>query len=150
MTIISLTILSCIISLILYIRYKPSPPELEVVFSDHAIEINPATYSLKKWGREAAEETSTEPAVLVRESTPIMIEESDHIQFLFEHPPVSVKYYLWEIDTGKLAYKGLKGDPVNLEDSNVTSGDYAMEILAKWENGYVLYNTRVIIYDEFE
>ncbi|WP_156972656.1 hypothetical protein [Mesobacillus selenatarsenatis] len=147
---ISLLILFCVISWSTYSRYKPTPPDLEVVVAKHAVEVKPVTYSLRKWGRTASADTNTDPAVLLKESRPIIVETDDKIRLLFEQSPDSVKCYLWEMDTGKLAYKGLKGYPLNLEESNVATGDYAMEIRAKWGNGYVLYNTRIIVHDDTE
>lgn len=146
----SLLILFSVISWSTYSRYKPTPPDLEVVVAKHAVEVEPVTYSLRKWGRTASADTNTDPAVLVKESRPIIVETDDKIRLLFEQSPDSVKCYLWEMDTGRLAYKGLKGYPLNLEESNVATGDYAMEIRAKWENGYVLYNTRIIVHDDTE
>jgi hypothetical protein len=143
--ILSFLFLLCVISWSTYNRYKPDPPDLEVVVAKHAVEIKPVTYSLSKWGRTAAADINTDPAVLVRESPPIIVESGDNIKFLFEQAPESVKCYLWEMETGRLAYKSLKGYPLNLEDSNVPSGDYALEIRARWENGYVLYNTRIMV-----
>lgn len=131
-----------------YSRYKPNPPDLEVVVAKHTVEVKPVTYSLRKWGRTAAADTNTDPDVLVRETPPIFVETGDNIKFLFEQLPDSVKCYLWEMDTGRLAYEGLKGYPLNLEDLNVASGDYALEIRARWENGYVLYNTRIMVHDD--
>ncbi|MBT2693795.1 hypothetical protein [Bacillus sp. ISL-55] len=144
----SLLILFCVISWSTYSRYKPTPPNLEMVVAKHAVEVKPVTYSLQKWGRTASADTNTDPAVFVKESSPIIVETDDRIRLLFEQSPDSVKCYLWEMDTGKLAYKLLNGYPLNLEDSKVAGGDYAMEIRAKWGNGYVLYNTRIIVYDD--
>lgn len=144
----SILILLCIIIWSTYSRYKPAPSDLEVVVAKQTVEVEPVTYSLSKWGRTAAADTNTDPAVLVRKSPPIIVETGDNIKLLFEQTPDSVKCYLWEMDTGRLAYKGLKGYPLNLEESNVASGDYAIEIRAKWENGYVLYNARILVYED--
>ncbi|WLR56898.1 hypothetical protein LC048_08540 [Mesobacillus subterraneus] len=147
MTLLILILFSSI-SWTAYCRYKPTPPDLEVVVAKHAVEIKPATYSLRKWGRTASADTNTDPAILVKESTPIIVETDDKIRLLFEQSPDSVKCYLWEMDTGKLVYKGLEGCPLTLGDYNVVSGEYAMEVRAKWENGYVLYNARVLVYED--
>lgn len=146
----SFLILLSMISWNTYSSYKPAPPDLEVVVAKHTVEVKPVTYSLRKWGRTAAADANTDPAVLARESPPIFVETGDNIKLLFEQSPDSVKYYLWEMDTGRLAYKGLKGYPLNLGDSNVVSGDYALEIRARWENGYVLYNTRIRVHEDSE
>ncbi|ESU33611.1 hypothetical protein G3A_05255 [Bacillus sp. 17376] len=148
--IMSFLILLCIISWSIYSTYKPVPSDLDMVVAKHTVEVKPATYSLRKWGRTASADTNTDPAVLVKDSHPIIVEKDDKIRLLFEQSPDSVKCYLWEMDTGKLAYKGLKGYPLNLEESNVATGDYAMEIRAKWGNGYVLYNTRIMVHDDTE
>ena len=144
----SFLILLCLISWSTYSSYKPAPPDLEMVVAKHTVEVKPVTYSLRKWGRTAVADTTTDPAVLVSKSPPIFVETGDNINLLFEQPPDSVKCYLWEMDTGRLAYKGLKGYPLNLEDFNVGSGDYALEIRARWENGYVLYNTRIRVHED--
>ncbi|MBT2641382.1 hypothetical protein J7I80_03945 [Bacillus sp. ISL-41] len=146
--ILSFLFLLCVISWSTYSRYKPVPPDLEVVVAKHTIEIKPVTYSLSKWGRTSAADNNIDPAVLARESNPIIVESGDNIKLLFEQSPDSVKCYLWEMKSGKLAYEGLKGYPINLEDSNVASGDYALEIRARWENGYVLYNTRIMVNED--
>ncbi|MBT2637962.1 MULTISPECIES: hypothetical protein [unclassified Bacillus (in: firmicutes)] len=142
---LSILVIFSLSSWITYTRYKPVPPELEVVAAKHALEVQPVTYSLRKWGRTASADINTEPAVLVRESTPLIVDPNDNIELLFNHSPDSVKCYLWEMDTGKLAYKELTAYPLNLEASNIASGDYALEVRAKWENGYVLYNARIIV-----
>lgn len=144
----SLFILLSIIGWSIYSRYKPDPPDLEVVVAKHTVEVKPVTYSLRKWGRTAAADINTEPVVLVKGSTPLIVESGDNIKLLFEQSPESVKCYLWEMETGRLAYTGLKGYPLNLEDSNVASGDYALEIRARWEDGYVLYNTRIMVNED--
>ena len=144
--IMSFLILLCIISWSTYSQYKPDPPDLEVVVAKHSVEVKPVTYSLRKWGRTAVADTNTDPAVIVRESSPIIVDNGENIKFLFEKSPDSVKCYLWEMETGRLAYKGLSS--LNFEESNVASGDYALEIRARWENGYVLYNTKIRIHDE--
>jgi hypothetical protein len=144
----SFLILLCISSWIAYTRYKPKPPDLDFVINEQAVEVQPATYFLRKWGRAAAADTNSEPAALVKESAPIMIETGDSIKLIFEQSPDSVVCYLWDIDTGMLAYKGLDGYPLRLEQYNVASGDYALEIRARWENGYVLYNSRIIVHDD--
>jgi hypothetical protein len=131
-----------------YSRYEPKPPKLELIVDQKAVIIEPMTYSLQKWGRAAAADTYSEPAELVKKDTPISINTSEQLKLKFEDAPESVKYYLWDINTGKLAYKDLKGYPLKLKNSNVASGDYAMEIRAKWENGYVLYNTRIAAYND--
>ncbi|WNF21163.1 hypothetical protein [Mesobacillus jeotgali] len=145
---LSILVVVSISSWITYSLYKPAPPELEVVAAKHVVEVKPVTYSLRKWGRTASADINTDPAVLVRESTPLIVDPSDNIELLFNHSPDTVKCYLWEMETGKLAYKELTAYPLNLESSNIASGDYALEILAKWENGYVLYNTRIIVNDD--
>jgi hypothetical protein len=143
-----LLILICLISWSNYSRYKPTPPDLEMVVAKHAVEVMPVTYSFRKWGRTASADVNADPAVILKESPPIIVGTEDKIRLLFEQPPESVKCYLWEMETGRLAYKGLKGYPLNLEDSKVASGDYALEIRARWENGYVLYNTRIKVNED--
>lgn len=145
---LSILVVFSISSWITYSRYKPVPPELEVVSAKNVLEVKPATYSLRKWGRTASADINTEPAVLVRESTPLIVDSKDSIDLLFNQSPDSVKCYLWETDTGKLAYKELAAYPLNLEAYNIASGDYALEVRAKWENGYVLYNARIIVNDD--
>jgi hypothetical protein len=130
-----------------YSRYEPKPPKLELIVDQKSIVIEPMTYSLQKWGRAAAADTYSEPAALVKEDTPISINIFENFKLKFEDAPESVKYFLWDINTGKLAYKDLNGYPLKLKNSNVASGDYAMEIRAKWENGYVLYNIRIVAYN---
>ncbi|RSD25533.1 hypothetical protein [Mesobacillus subterraneus] len=134
----------------LYTRYQPKPPELEVIVQEQAVEVEPVTYSLKKWGRAAAADTQSDPIIMVKETEPILVDPSDNVKLLFEQTPESVTYYLWDIETGMLAYKELKGYPLKLEKSKVASGDYAMEIRAKWANGYVLYHTRIIVMNNEE
>jgi hypothetical protein len=112
------------------------------------MEIKPSTYSLRKWGRTASADINTDPAVLVKESHPLTVETDDKIRFLFEQSPDSVKCYLWEMGTGRLAYRGPIVYPLSVEELNVATGEYAMEIRAKWENGYVLYNARVLVYED--
>jgi hypothetical protein len=145
---LSVLVVVSISSWISYTRYKPAPPELEVAAARHVMEVKPVTYSLRKWGRTASADSNTDPAVIVRRSTPLIVDPGEHIELLFNHSPDSVKCYLWEMETGKLAYKELIGYPLNLEESNVASGDYALEVHAKWENGYVLYTARVIVQDD--
>lgn len=145
--VMTLFILVCLTSLATYSQYQPSPPELEMVIEKHAMEVKPVTYSLKKWGRTAAADTNADPALLVRESPSMAIETDGKIKLNFEQSPDSVKCYLWEMETGRLAYKGLKGSPLSLGKTNVSSGEYAMEIRAKWNNGYVLYIARIHVYD---
>lgn len=126
-----------------YKSYRPTPPELEMVVDKQAVEIKASTYSFKKWGRAAAADSNIDPAVFVRETPPIKVGSNDSINMQFEHSPVSVTCYLWDMETGGLAYKSLDGLPLNLAQSKISSGDYAMEIRAKWEVGYALYNTRI-------
>ncbi|CAM3997149.1 hypothetical protein [Mesobacillus thioparans] len=126
-----------------YKSYKPTPPELEMVVDKQAVEIKASTYSFKKWGRAATADSNIDPAVFVRETPPIKVGSNDSINMQFEHSPVSVTCYLWDMNTGGLAYKSLDGLPLNLAQSKISSGDYAMEIRAKWEVGYALYNTRI-------
>jgi hypothetical protein len=130
-----------------YSRYEPKPPKLELIVEQKSVVIEPMTFSLQKWGRAAAADTYSEPAALVKEDTPVSINTSENFKLKFEDAPESVKYYLWDINTGKLAYKDLNGYPLNLKNSNVASGDYAMEIRAKWASGYVLYNIRIVAYN---
>ncbi|MGA9225874.1 MAG: hypothetical protein WB217_05970 [Mesobacillus sp.] len=144
----SILILLIIIAVTGYCKYKPKPSVLEVFVNNQSALVEAGTYSLEKWGREAADDTYSDPVTLVRNDDPIVVGPSEEIMLEFENSPQTVKYYLWDVKTGKLAYKGLKGYPLKLEDSNVESGDYAMEIRAKWENGYVLYNTRIIVYND--
>lgn len=131
-----------------YCKYRPKPSELEVLVNNQSAMAEPGTYSLNQWGRTAADDTYSDPVTLVLNDDPIIVASAEEIKLEFEKPPETVKYYLWDVKTGKLAYKGLKGYPLKLEDSNVESGDYAMEIRAKWEYGYVLYNTRIIVYND--
>ena len=142
---LSILVLISMTSWITYSSYKPTPPELEVVAAKHIMEVKPVTYTLRKWGRTASADMNIEPAVLARESTPLIVASNDNVKLLFKQSPDTVKCYLWDMDTGKLAYKELTGYPLNLEESNVASGDYALEVHAKWENGYVLYTARVIV-----
>jgi hypothetical protein len=144
----SILILLIIITVIGYCKYKPKPSELEVFVNNQSALVQPGTYSLEKWGREATDDTYSDPITLVRNDDPLVVGPSQEIMFEFENSPQTVKYYLWDVKTGKLAYKGLKGYPLKLEDSNVESGDYAMEIRAKWENGYVLYSTRILVFND--
>lgn len=124
-----------------YSRYEPEPPTLRLIVNRQTVEIKPGSYSLEKWGRVATADTFSAPTVDVRDASPIVV-TSDEIKLKFDNEPVSVKFYLWEMETGKLIYTGY---PLKLKESNLISGDYALEIRAKWENGYVLYNTRIIV-----
>jgi hypothetical protein len=144
----AILILLTIFAVSLYCSYKPQPSALKLIVNDQNAKIEPATFSLQKWGRRATVDTNSDPTTLVRHHSPIFISPSEIIKLEFENSPESVMYYLWDVKTGKLAYKDLKGYPLKLENSNVESGDYAMEIRAKWESGYVLYNTRIIVYNE--
>lgn len=141
----SMLILIIIFAFAGYCRYKPKPSVLEVFVNNQATLVEPGTYSLQKWGRAATIDTYSDPATLVRDYSPIIVDPYEEIKLEFDNSPDTVKYYLWDVKTGKLAYKGLKGYPLKLGDSNVEPGDYAMEIRAKWENGFVLYNTRIIV-----
>lgn len=145
---LSILVVFSLSSWIIYSRYKPAPPELEVVAAKQAFEVKPVTYSLRKWGRTASADVNTEPAVLVKKSTPLIVDPNDNIELLFNQSPDSVQCYLWEMDTGKLAYKEMEASNLNLEASHIASGDYALEIRAKWKIGYVLYNARIIVNDE--
>jgi len=144
----AILILLIIFTVAVYCKYKPKPSVLEVFVNNHSALVEPGTYSLEKWGREAAEDTYSDPVTLVRNDDPIVVVPSEEIMLEFENSPETVKYYLWDVKTGKLAYKGLIGYPLKLEDSKIESGDYAMEIRAKWEYGYVLYNTRIIVFND--
>lgn len=125
-----------------YSHYEPEPPSLALVLNRQIVEMKPGTYSLQKWGRVAVADTFSDPTALVRRDSPIIVVPSEGLELKFEHEPVSVKYYLWEMETGKLVYTGY---PLKLKEGNVPSGDYALEIRAKWENGYVLYNARITV-----
>lgn len=131
-----------------YKSYKPTPPELEMTVDSQKVEVKATTYSLRKWGRATAADSNTDPAVFVRESSPIKVNRNDSINMQFQHSPISVTCYLWDMKTGGLAYKGLDGLPLNLAQSKVSSGDYAMEIRAKWEVGYALYNIRIQVIED--
>ncbi|WP_079509270.1 hypothetical protein [Mesobacillus jeotgali] len=131
-----------------YKSYKPAPPDLEVIVDKHAVKIKAVTYSFRKWGRTAVADANTEPALLVREDSPMEVNTSGRIELLFEKSPDSVTCYLWDMETGSLAYPGLEGLPLDIEQSNVSSGDYAMEIRAKWEDGYVLYYARIYVNED--
>ncbi|NKE06109.1 hypothetical protein [Mesobacillus selenatarsenatis] len=144
---LSILVLISMASWITYSTYKPTPPELEVAAAKHIMEVKPVTYTLRKWGRTASADINIEPAVLARESTPLIVDSNDNVKLLFKQSPDAVKCYLWDMDTGRLAYKELTGYPLNFEEYNVASGDYALEVHAKWENGYVLYTARVIVHD---
>lgn len=138
-------ILLTIFAVVVYCSYKPKPSALELIVNDHHAKIEPTTFSLQKWGRSASADTNADPTTLVRGHTPIRVSSSEIIKLEFENSPESVMYYLWDVNTGKLAYKDLRGNSLTLGNSSVASGDYAMEIRAIWKNGYVLYNTRIIV-----
>lgn len=145
---LSVLVLISVTSWMTYSSYKPSPPELELVAAKHIMEIKPVTYSIRKWGRSASADMNIEPSVLARESTPLIVDTNDNLTLLFKQSPETVVCYLWDMNTGKLAYKELTEFPLNLEESNVSTGDYALEVHAKWENGYVLYTARMIVQED--
>lgn len=147
---LTLSILLCILGWGAYSLYKPKPSLLEVVVEKRAVQIEPVMFIMKKWGRTAADDTEFEPVALAKKDSPIVIADYDEIKLAFKQLPISVQCYLWDIDTGKLVYKGLNGHPLDVQDTSIASGDYAMEIRAKWKNGYALYNTRIIVKDDLE
>ncbi|MBT2681059.1 hypothetical protein J7E38_18880 [Bacillus sp. ISL-35] len=144
----ALLLLAVIVGWNTYKSYRPTPPDLEMIVDKQTVEVKAATYSLRKWGRAAAADANTDPALFVRETPPIKVGRNDSINMQFEHSPVSVTCYLWDMETGGLAYKSLDGLPLDLAQLKVSSGDYAMEIRAKWEVGYALYNTRIQVNEE--
>lgn len=144
----ALLLLAIIIGWNTYKSYKPTPPQLEMTVDSQKVEVKATTYSLRKWGRAIAADSNTDPAVFVSESLPIKVSRNDSINMQFKHSPISVTCYLWDMNTGGLAYKSLDGLPLNLAQSKVSSGDYAMEIRAKWEVGYALYIIRVQVNED--
>jgi hypothetical protein len=128
-----------------YSHYEPEPPALELVVNEKSFDMKVGTYSLQKWGRVAAADSYSDPADIVRHDPPIVVLPIHDIILNFEESPESVKYYVWEVATGKLAYKSLKGYPLSLDKSKVSKGDYALEVRAKWKNGYVLYYAKLTV-----
>jgi len=112
---------------------------------DHPVKMKPGTYSLEKWGRAAISDTPSDPAAIVREYNSIVVSNLNHLSFKFDEEPQSVKYYLWEMATGKLECKGFEKKQLKLMDTNVPQGEYALEVRATWESGYVFYHARISI-----
>jgi hypothetical protein len=142
---LTLTSLLCIFGWAAYSQYTPQPYVLEFTKEHDKTLLDANTYSLEKWGRSAEGGSYKDPIATVKNEKPIIIHQTEDLELIFEDAPVSVKCYLWDINTGSLAYKSLTGSVLNLAEFNVVSGDYAMEIHAKWENGYGLYNTRIFV-----
>jgi hypothetical protein len=133
-----------------YKSYKPTPPDLGIIVDKHVVKIKAVTYSYRKWGRTAVADANTDPALVVRETSPIKVGTRGSIELLFEKSPDSVTCYLWDMESGSLAYPGLDGLHLDLDQFNISSGDYAMEIRAKWEDGYVLYNARIHVNEDYD
>lgn len=128
-----------------YTNYTPKPYILELEKAKDRTLLKADTYSLEKWGRSAKASSYTDPIEMVKNDKPVLLKATDDIKLSFEDTPVSVRCYLWDMKTGSLAYKSLTGSILTLSEIKIPAGEYAMEIHAKWENGYGLYNTRIIV-----
>lgn len=137
--------LLCFLSWSAYTNYTPRPYILKLEKAHDRTVLEADTYSLEKWGRSAKASSYTDPIEMVKNDKPILMKSTDYLKLSFENTPVSVRCYLWDMKTGSLAYKSLAGSVLNFSEIEILAGDYAMEIHAKWENGYGLYNTRVIV-----
>lgn len=131
-----------------YRHYIPSPPSLLLLVDSDEIEVKPSSYSVEKWGRKASLDTFSDPIAAVSQRETTMIPPLMELTFQFEKRPQSIKYFLWELQTGKLAYKGMEGESIRFEELKIPAGDYSLEIRAKWESGYALYHTKVKFSDE--
>ncbi|PLR94127.1 hypothetical protein [Bacillus sp. T33-2] len=128
----------------LYSVYIPKPPQVRLDSGTEVVDMKIGTFSWNEWGRAATADAFADPTGLVRSQQPVRVTAS-RLKLMFEENPDSINCYLWQMETGQIAYKGIKENPLQLKDLDVQPGDYALEVRAKWEQGYVLYNARILV-----
>ncbi|WP_174728021.1 hypothetical protein [Mesobacillus harenae] len=130
----------------LYNQYTPKPPNGRLATVEDKVVMESGTYSWERWGRSATANFLGDPTGVVRDNEPLIVETTDTLEFTFDSVPASIDCYLWEMDTGEVVYSGgLNERTLQFEQWNVSPGDYAIEVRAKWAEGYVLYHARILV-----